>query len=192
MSKCPCDKMTSGDRAYDCDMLGCRMYPHFCRKFLDDPRFQEMYLRGGGPTQLGRIRKAARDQTGPKKKRTLAGIDRPAVPKLSQAVRQTLATRLAELSESSHPLENPALYAKPLAQWADADCETRDDDEQAFVLRFCRGGCPLDQRCLGRCPKYHVQSDSCQCGQGCGARKEAIPLAIRAVMASESCAGVQW
>ncbi len=189
---CPCNLPDSGEGQYDCEVITkisgieTRMCPTWCRLYQTDAKYREYWNRVGGPG-------AARDQTEPKKKRRkLAGIDRPAVPKLSQAVRQTLATRLAELSESSHPLENPALYAKPLAQWADADCETRDDDEQAFVLRFCRGGCPLDQRCLGRCPKYHVQSDSCQCGQGCGARKEAIPLAIRAVMASESCAGVQW
>jgi hypothetical protein len=33
-------------------MLGCKMFPHFCRKFLDDIRFRHLYLQGRGPTQI--------------------------------------------------------------------------------------------------------------------------------------------
>ena len=51
MPQCPCDKPIGGERAYDCDMLGCRMYPHFCNKLLIDPKFRDLYLHGLGPTQ---------------------------------------------------------------------------------------------------------------------------------------------
>ncbi len=188
---CPCP-LPDGGGQYHCEVITklsgieTQMCAPWCRLYRTDEKYREYWNRVGGPG-------AARDQAGPKKKRRKhAGIDRPAVPTLSVDMLAGLATKLAELSGSNHPLDNQGLYAKPLAQWLAAGCETRDDEEQAFVLQFCRGGCPRNQKCYGRCPKYHLQSDSCQCGQGCGPRKPAIPLAIRAVMASESCPGMKW
>ena len=49
--KCPCPKLESGEKAYDCELYGCRMYPHFCEKTLEDHKFRELYLSQNGPTQ---------------------------------------------------------------------------------------------------------------------------------------------
>jgi len=54
--KCPCEKPDSGLKVDSCEMLGCDMFPHFCRKFISDPRVQDRYMNGRGAMQLVRMK----------------------------------------------------------------------------------------------------------------------------------------
>ena len=51
MVNCPCSKRESGELAYHCDLLDCQMFPHFCEKYITDPRWKRLYDEGRGPTQ---------------------------------------------------------------------------------------------------------------------------------------------
>lgn len=187
MLTCPCQPYTDGEPSIECAQITelsgvpTRMVPAFCFTYINNAKYRDRWNRIGGPG-----RPASPELPGPRVLR----LNVPPVPQLPAKERQALADKLTALTESKHIAENLAMYWGVLDAWAAADCETRDDNEQAFALQFCRGGC-LDGICRKKCGRYHIAKDACQCGP-CGEARRSIPLAIRAVMASESCPGMKW
>ena len=48
---CPCNLPASGEKAYDCERLGCRMTPHWCGLYCTRGNYRMAWDAGRGPGQ---------------------------------------------------------------------------------------------------------------------------------------------
>lgn len=48
---CPCDKLDT-DVAYHCDLLDCRMTPHYCKLYRTRDSYRQAWDEGRGPGQV--------------------------------------------------------------------------------------------------------------------------------------------
>lgn len=70
---CPCELPEAGERIYDCERLGCRMTPHYCKLYQTREDYRNSWNAGRGPAQNlpdakpqnQRARKKRKPTTGP-------------------------------------------------------------------------------------------------------------------------------